>query len=904
MTTKDITNKKLEDLGKKIIQQIEKKENPDIEIPIRALSNVIFDKKVGQLTLGDKTSKRYYFNVAHAKKFMQTLLVASFSKSLLDENIHASIRDMYYNLKRTLGDSNENTVDEQGESVCPDEPLLVRINGEMKIAPASEVVEYAEKFGRVVYNADNKKKMVCDNIKVCAFDKNHKIMEQRVSMVMKHPPNIVKEIITASGRRVKVTQSHSLFTNSEGLPYPIKTSELKVGDWIAIPRKIEVNIKNDKINILEKLIENCPDHVLKEFYIKSDKTVIKEIIDRIGKDNLKIVYKGINYKNVWSDAKANWIKCQTMPLKLLKAAKIEISDLLPKIKIGRRGSRHYYNSQIEKDEHLGFVLGILLSEGSHYFFEKRKSYYVGTSNKLPELLAQFMKSFEESFGSPCASKKIRLGKDGVYTLNVGYDTLSHILTYVIGYKPCRAWDKEIPHYLLDAPESCIKAFLKAFRLGDGSVYAPKFRLRYHTSSKSLVNGLVFLMLRFGIFSRIYRYEKRKENHHDMYEIRIGSKEHARMLAEITGDSAFSERLNKRNYSSDRIPNIGTLIKETRKSCKDKFNWKNFSWNVIEDRNESTSRIVLSNALIQLQKFSPDQELVSRLENIVSNDIMWDKIVEIRDAPTPEYTVDLSVEPTENFIGGTGFIILHNTDPLIVDLEVALDVLREQLHLTTDRKGIVAGNVVIKDRGDSIDWSKLGSGGWSIPSTVDEIDFKSVDATKVVVVEKNAGFERLHEDKFWQKEKCILIGTGGQPSRGTRLLIQRLNQEFKLPVYVFTDADSYGFYIYSVIKSGSISLAHISDRIATPSAKFLGLTVSDIYKYDLKKCIIKAKDVDIKRAKELLQYEWFKQPKWQKEINLMIEKGVKAEIEALSHRGLKFMSQEYLPEKLKAKDFLD
>lgn len=245
-----------------------------------------------------------------------------------------------------------------------------------------------------------------------------------------------------------------------------------------------------------------------------------------------------------------------------------------------------------------------------------------------------------------------------------------------------------------------------------------------------------------------------------------------------------------------------------------------------------------------------------------------------------------------------------TDPLIVDLEVALDVLREQLHLTTDRKGIVAGNVVIKDRGDSIDWSKLGSGGWSIPSTVDEIDFKSVDAEKVIVVEKNAGFERLHEDKFWQKQKCILIGTGGQPSRGTRLLIQRLNQEFKLPVYVFCDADSYGFYIYSVIKSGSISLAHISDRIATPSAKFLGLTISDIYKYDLKKCIIKAKEVDIKRAKELLEYEWFKQPKWQKEINLMIEKGVKAEIEALSHRGLKFMSQEYLPDKLKAKDFLD
>ncbi|MCD6557991.1 MAG: DNA topoisomerase IV subunit A [Candidatus Aenigmarchaeota archaeon] len=244
-----------------------------------------------------------------------------------------------------------------------------------------------------------------------------------------------------------------------------------------------------------------------------------------------------------------------------------------------------------------------------------------------------------------------------------------------------------------------------------------------------------------------------------------------------------------------------------------------------------------------------------------------------------------------------------SDPIIVDLEVMLDVLREQLRLTTDRKGIVAGNVIIKDRGDTINWAKLGSGGWSIPSTVEEIEFKKVDADFVLVIEKNAGFERLHEDKFWKKENCILIGTGGQAARGARLLIQRLSREFGLPVYVFTDSDPYGWYIYSVIKSGSMSLAHVSDRISTPSAKFIGLTISDIYKFDLKRCIIKAREVDIKRAKELLNYEWFQKPEWQKEINLMIEKGVKAEIEALSNRGLRFMSETYLPEKIKNEEFL-
>jgi DNA topoisomerase-6 subunit A len=245
-----------------------------------------------------------------------------------------------------------------------------------------------------------------------------------------------------------------------------------------------------------------------------------------------------------------------------------------------------------------------------------------------------------------------------------------------------------------------------------------------------------------------------------------------------------------------------------------------------------------------------------------------------------------------------------SDPIIVDIEVALDILREQLHLTADRKGIVAGNVVIEDRGDAIDWSKLGSGGWSIPSTVEDIKFKKVTAEFVLVVEKNAGFERLHEDKFWQKHKCILIGTGGQPSRGTRLLIQRLNQEYKLPVYVLADADAYGLYIYSVIKFGSINLAHISESIAVPDAKFIGLLPSDIYEYKLQKCTIKMKEVDIKRAKEMLKYDWFKKPQWQREINIMLEKGVKAEIEALSHRGLKFLSEEYLPEKLKKKAWLD
>jgi len=246
---------------------------------------------------------------------------------------------------------------------------------------------------------------------------------------------------------------------------------------------------------------------------------------------------------------------------------------------------------------------------------------------------------------------------------------------------------------------------------------------------------------------------------------------------------------------------------------------------------------------------------------------------------------------------------RESDPIIVDLEVMLDVLREQLNLNADVRGRVVGNVVVKDRGDTINWSKLGSGGWAIPSNVEDIQIKKVKSKYILVIEKNAAFERLHEDKFWQKQKCILVTTQGQAARGPRRLIQRLSTDFKLPVYVFTDADSYGWYIYSVIKYGSISLAHISERLGCPNAKFLGLTISDIDEFDLKNFTIKARDVDIKRAKEMMKYDWFKHKAWQKELKLMIQRKIKAELEALSGRGLKFMTEVYLPKKIKKKEFL-
>ena len=246
-----------------------------------------------------------------------------------------------------------------------------------------------------------------------------------------------------------------------------------------------------------------------------------------------------------------------------------------------------------------------------------------------------------------------------------------------------------------------------------------------------------------------------------------------------------------------------------------------------------------------------------------------------------------------------------TDKCIEDLEVITELSREQLHVNANKNGSVAGKVVIEDKGDLIDWSKLGSGGWSIPSNVEEIKFKKVSAKYVLYMEKAAVWERLNEDRFWEKNDCIIISSQGQTTRGIRRLLQRLYEEHDLPIYVFCDGDIYGAYIYSVIKYGSIALAYASERLTIPGVRYIGITTDDIEKYDLKKHFIKLDEKDYARIKQVSEYEWFKENKaWQRQFDMMKKFKAKVEIQSLSSKGVSFVSENYLPEKIKNKEFLD
>ncbi len=248
-----------------------------------------------------------------------------------------------------------------------------------------------------------------------------------------------------------------------------------------------------------------------------------------------------------------------------------------------------------------------------------------------------------------------------------------------------------------------------------------------------------------------------------------------------------------------------------------------------------------------------------------------------------------------------------SDPIIEDLEVGLASLREELGLYAEPKGAMVGPMTIVDRGDTIDLSKMGSGGYAVPSIVEDhvIQFKKCTADFILLIEKGAVWRRFNEDRFWKKHNCLIVHGGGQPPRGVRRLLWRLHQEKGLPVFVLVDNDPWGYYIYSVVKQGSINLAFESARMAIPAARFVGMSSFDAEAFGLPpEVTIKVTDQDVRRAKEIKDYPWFAKKPWQREINHMLKKGVKLELEALSSKDFSFITETYLPKKLRDEDYLD
>jgi meiotic recombination protein SPO11 len=105
--------------------------------------------------------------------------------------------------------------------------------------------------------------------------------------------------------------------------------------------------------------------------------------------------------------------------------------------------------------------------------------------------------------------------------------------------------------------------------------------------------------------------------------------------------------------------------------------------------------------------------------------------------------------------------------VVQDVVAVLNCQRQCLGITTSARGMVTGTIEVEDKGCWLDCTKLGTSGKLISESIGRI--KS-EARYVIVIEKDAVFQRLAEDRISDVLPCILVTACGFPDLATRSVL--------------------------------------------------------------------------------------------------------------------------------------
>ena len=119
--------KRMQELAEIIYKSILKKKQPELSMPLRSLSNVSYDPKVGYFELLGKTKERT-LTASSIKSFAQTLRLMTFSKELIEKDDIATKREAYY-ISKNWGEAKFNEQPES-DAIMDDVESMMLLNRE------------------------------------------------------------------------------------------------------------------------------------------------------------------------------------------------------------------------------------------------------------------------------------------------------------------------------------------------------------------------------------------------------------------------------------------------------------------------------------------------------------------------------------------------------------------------------------------------------------------------------------------------------------------------------------------------------------------------------------------------------------------------------------------------------
>jgi len=252
-----------------------------------------------------------------------------------------------------------------------------------------------------------------------------------------------------------------------------------------------------------------------------------------------------------------------------------------------------------------------------------------------------------------------------------------------------------------------------------------------------------------------------------------------------------------------------------------------------------------------------------------------------------------------------FVSQTEVDRLVAISVATLQVPRLVLGVMATSKGLVVGDLKYTNvEGVTVDCN-LAVGGDSIPQDVSSIYNISTDARFILVVEKDAVFQRLLEEGILTSvlAPLIMITGKGVPDLATRQLLYHLSSHLCLPVLILTDCDPYGLDIFLMYKFGSLAMTWAAEPLAVPSSVWLGFLPTDLEEFCISSSCMKLhSDQDRKKMIELSRREYLDPEADNEELSFQLETmwkvGRKAEIQQLVDISEPcFLTHQFLPRKI-------
>ncbi|KAA0706888.1 Meiotic recombination protein SPO11 [Triplophysa tibetana] len=241
------------------------------------------------------------------------------------------------------------------------------------------------------------------------------------------------------------------------------------------------------------------------------------------------------------------------------------------------------------------------------------------------------------------------------------------------------------------------------------------------------------------------------------------------------------------------------------------------------------------------------------------------------------------------------------DSIVDDISCMLKVPRRSLHVLATSKGLISGDLCYLEGDGTMVDCRSSTTAVPVSSNVNGINHIVSSAKFILIVEKDATFQRLLDDDFCTRlSPCIIITGKGVPDVNSRLMVRKLWDTLHVPVFALVDADPHGIEIMCIYKYGSVSMAFEACSLTVPSVLWLGLLPSDIQRYRIpEEALIPFSQADERKINSLRRRPYITcQPTWENEIKAMQRLKQKAEIQSLASIAPRFLTRVYLPNKLR------